>query len=167
MVYTKDPPASGILDALESVDQGLLAVAGVPDRSTPCKDGAHTGRVEPTKVESRQAALGVGQEADGSKGGEALRAHALNVGAEGKCGVPPDAQPAEGVGRGDGGGGGEGDAFGGPTIITDGAPRGVKVKELSLGSLDFEADPAKERVQAVVGSCEGFTIVSNRIPCGC
>ena len=94
MVYTEDPPASGVLDALESVDQGLLAVAGVPDRSTPCKDGAHTGGVEPTEVEGRHAVLGVGKEADGGEGGEALRAHALDMGTEGKGGVPPYAQPA-------------------------------------------------------------------------
>ena len=90
--------------------------------------------------------------------------HALDMGAEGEGRVPPDAQPAKRVGRGDGGGGGEGDAFGGPVIVANGAPRGVEVKEFGLGWFDFEADVAKEPVEGGVSCPQASAVFGHRRP---
>ena len=115
-------------------------------------------------MDGRHASLSVAKDANGGQGREALGAHALHMGLEGESGVPPNAQPPEGDGRGDGGTIRKGDRLGGPIIVTDSATRGVEVKELGLGWFDFEADVAKEPVEGGVSCPQASAVFGHRGP---
>ena len=115
-------------------------------------------------MDGRKSALSVAKDAKSSQGGEALGAHALHMGLEGEGGVPPNAQPPERDGRGDGGTVGEGDRLGCPIVIANSAARGVEMEELGLGGFDFEADVAKEPVEGGVSCPQAPAVFGHRGP---
>ena len=115
-------------------------------------------------MDGREPSLSVAKDMKGGQGGEALGAHALHMGLEGEGGVPPNAQPPERDGRGDGSPIWKGDRPGCPVIVTDSAARGVEVKEFGLGRFDFEADIAKKPVEGGVCCPQASAVFGHRGP---
>ena len=115
-------------------------------------------------MDGRKPSLRVAKDAKGGQCGEALGAHAFHMGLERQSGVPPNAQPPERDGRGDGSTVWEGDRLGGPIVVTNFATRGVEVEELGLGRFDFEADVAKEPVEGGVSCLQASAVFGHRGP---
>ena len=86
------------------------------------------------------------------------------MGLEREGGVPPNAQPPERDGRGDGSTVWEGDRLGGPIVVADFATRGVEVEEFGFGGFDFEADVAEKPVEGGVSCPEASAVFGHRGP---